>query len=152
MSQYLWFLDTLARVLIDAEHTDGAYDLVEITAPSGHQPPPHVHHVSGEGWVVLDGELTVSTADGDTVLSAGQATFSPAGEAHTLRITSAEPCRMLVSSVPSGFAAFVRAFGQPAERDELPSPQGPPDIERLNRVAQAHNITMLTKLPRPVAA
>jgi hypothetical protein len=53
---------------------------------------------------------------------------------------------MLICSVPAGFAAFVRAFGEEAERDALPAPSAP-DLERHTRVAAEHGITILAALP-----
>ena len=141
--QPIWFLDTLVRVHIDDEATDGAYALVECTAPSGHMPPPHLHAVDGEGFHVLEGELTVHTEDGSCALGPGQSLHAPAGRPHTIEVTSAEPCRWLVVSAPAGFASFVRAMGRPAERDELPVPGGPPDLERLTAVAAAHGISFV---------
>jgi quercetin dioxygenase-like cupin family protein len=150
MTDSIWFLNTLARVLLDADATGGVYDLVDMTSPSGHGPPPHVHESYGEGWAVLEGELTVQTPGASTTVVPGDAGFSPAGEAHSLKVSSPGPCRMLVCSVPAGFADFVRAFGEPAQRDALPVPS-PPDLKRLTQVAAEHGITILATLP-PAAA
>ena len=48
-------------------------------------------------------------------------------------------------------------MGVPAERDELPVLDGPPDLERLTAVAAAHGITFVgppgtTPAPAAVAA
>jgi hypothetical protein len=54
----------------------------------------------------------------------------------------------------NGFADFVRAYGVPAERPELPVLDGPPDSERLGRLAAEHGITLLGPpgmLPREAA-
>jgi quercetin dioxygenase-like cupin family protein len=141
--QSLWFIDTLMRIRLDGEHTGGAYALVECVAPAGHMPPPHVHATDSEGFHVLEGELTVHTAAGARVLAPGDSVFAPAGEPHTIEVTSAEPCRWLVVSAPAAFDAFVRAFGEPAARDELPQLDGPPDVERLTAVAAEHGITFV---------
>jgi mannose-6-phosphate isomerase-like protein (cupin superfamily) len=141
MTMGIWFLDTLVDVHVDGEATDGAYAMLTCTAPSGHMPPPHVHANEAEGFLVLDGELTVHTADGSVVLGPGQGGHAPAGEPHTIEVTSATPARWVVVSAPAGFEAFVRAYGTPAERDELPVLDGPPDLERLVRVAGEHGIT-----------
>lgn len=147
MSTATWFMNTLARVLLDAAATDGAWDLVEVLTPPGHRPPPHVHGAHGEGWAVLEGEITLHTAAGSRVVRAGEAAFSPAGEAHSLEVTSAGPTRMLVSSVPAGFAAFVQDLGVPAEREELPPP-AKPDLARVAEVSRRHGITVLDALPQ----
>jgi hypothetical protein len=46
-------------------------------------------------------------------------------------------------STPAGFASFVLAASDPAERDELPSPDRPVDVERLMAAAEAHGIEIL---------
>jgi mannose-6-phosphate isomerase-like protein (cupin superfamily) len=141
--QSIWFLDTLMDIHLDAAATGGTYDLATCTAPAGHMPPPHVHANEAEGFHILDGELTIHTAEGPTVLRPGDSLHAPAGEPHTLEVTSSEPCRFHIVSQPSGFAAFVRAYGTPAERHELPVLDGPPDVERLTRVAGEHGITFV---------
>ena len=142
-TKQIWFIDTLMRVHLDADATGGRYDLLECLAPSGHQPPPHVHAGEDEGFLVLEGELTVTTPEGETVLEPGDSFHGTAGVPHAIRVTSPGPCRWTVVSSPSGFAAFVEDFGVPAERDELPVLDGPPDVERLARVAGAHGITFV---------
>ena len=139
----IWFMDTLMRVHIDGGQTGGEYALVECVAPHGHMPPPHVHAKDGEGFHILEGELTVHTEDGPRVLSPGDSLHAPAGRPHTLEVTSAEPCRWLVISAPAGFEGFVRAMGVPAERDELPVLDAPPDLDRLTELAAAHGITFV---------
>jgi mannose-6-phosphate isomerase-like protein (cupin superfamily) len=139
----LWFLDTLMRVHIDGESTGGAYALLECLAPSGHMPPPHVHATEDEGFLVLEGELSVHTTEGTRALGPGMAMNAPAGEPHTIEVTSDEPARWLVVSSPAGFERFVRALGRSAERDELPVLDGPPDVERLVAVAAEHGITFV---------
>ncbi len=143
MSESIWFTDALMRIHIAPEDTGGAYALVEAIAPSGHMPPPHVHEHEGEGFFVLEGEVTVFTAEGATVLQPGQGASAPAGEPHTFRVTSAGPARLLVLSVPGGFADYVRACGRPAERETMPVPDGPPDVELLVREGERHGITFV---------
>jgi len=141
--QSVWFLDTLVDIHLDGAATGGAYALATVTAPLGHMPPPHVHANEHEGFLILEGELTIHTESGATVLRAGDALHAPKGEPHTLEVTGTGPCRILVVSQPGGFADFVRAFGTPAERHELPVMDGPPDVERLTRVAAEHGITFV---------
>lgn len=140
----IWFLDTLAHIHIDGADTDGAYTLVECVAPTGHMPPPHVHADDAEGFHVLEGELTVHTDERPHVLRADDSIHAPARRPHTIEVTSETPCRWLALCAPAGFEAFVREFGVPAERDELPpTPDGPPDITRLEAVAAEHGITFV---------
>jgi quercetin dioxygenase-like cupin family protein len=142
----LWFLDTLVHVHVGGEDTGGAYGLVECLAPSGHMPPPHVHEREAEAIFVLEGELTVHTGAGSTALGPGRCVHAPAGVPHTIEVTSDGPCRWLVMSCPAGFEDFVRAFGEPAQREELPVLDGPPDVARLTRVAGEHGIRFVDAL------
>jgi mannose-6-phosphate isomerase-like protein (cupin superfamily) len=141
--QSIWFLDTLMRVHVDGKSTGGAYALLECFAPPGHMPPPHVHAAEAEGFLILEGELSVHTADGTTVLGPGEAMNAPAGEPHTIEVRGDVPARWLVVSSPAGFERFVRAVGRPADREELPVLDGPPDVERLMAVAAEHGITFV---------
>ena len=138
-----WFLDTLVRVRADAASTGGRLGLAESTAPAGHQPPPHVHHREDEGFYVLDGELTLYTPDDELVLRPGAFFNAPRGVPHTFRVSEPGPARWLVTSAPAGFEAFVREYGEPAARDELPVLDGPPDVERLVATAARHGIEIL---------
>jgi quercetin dioxygenase-like cupin family protein len=142
-TQAIWFLDALARVLIDARDTDGRYSVVEMRVPHGHQPPPHIHDHEDEGFYILEGELTIYTPNREIVLRAGDAHNAVRGVAHTVRASSPEGARFLAISAPAGFEAFVRAFGTPAERDELPVLGGPPDVDTLVAIAADHGIRLI---------
>jgi quercetin dioxygenase-like cupin family protein len=88
-STSIWFLDSLVRVHVDATQTGGSYCVLEVLVPAGHMPPPHVHDQDAESFLVIEGEITLFTEAGPTVLRPGQSAHSPAGEAHTFRVTSA---------------------------------------------------------------
>jgi quercetin dioxygenase-like cupin family protein len=136
----VWFIADLADIL----HRGPELDVVRLYAPPGDQPPLHVHESVDETFYVLDGEVTVWVGDADpVVLGPGDFSFAPRGLPHTYRVTSDGPACVLVTSTPGGFADFVRAYGVPAERHELPVLDGPPDAERLARIAADHGITLL---------
>lgn len=140
--QAIWFVDSLVEVLIDGAETGGAYDAATFTSPAGDGPPPHVHANESEAILVHEGEVTVYTTAGSQVLGAGQAAHAPRGDPHTAEVTSEGPARYTCISVPAGFVDF-RAVGTPAERHEMPTLDGPPDIERLERIAAAHGIVFI---------
>ncbi len=136
----IWFIHDLADVLVDG--SDG-YSMIEMLAPAGDQPPLHVHHHEDEAFYVLEGELALWAGEEHAVLRPGQFANAPKGVPHTYRVTSDERARFLVTSSTGGFASFVRAFGEPAPRRELPVVDGPPDAERLGRLAAEHGIELL---------
>lgn len=138
----IWFIDNLVHPLIGGEQTDGEFSLAELTGRRGDMPPLHVHHRDHEAFHVLEGELSLFVGDRHLVVPAGRAALGPRGIPHTYRVES-EIARWLVISTPSGFEQFLRAAGEPAERDELP-PQGRgADPERLARLAAEEGIEIL---------
>lgn len=153
MPQPIWFINSLVDVHLSAQ--DGGFGLLEMVAPPGDQPPLHVHHDEDEGFYVLEGEVAIWAGDEQAVLRPGQFLNAPRGVPHTYRVVSERSARMLVTSPTGGFEAFVRAYGAPAPRRELPLPDGPPDAERLGRLAAEHGIELLGPpgmLPQDLAA
>jgi quercetin dioxygenase-like cupin family protein len=135
----LWFIENLAEVLEARED----FSLVRMHHPAGGQPPLHVHEREDEGFYVLEGSLELWVGDEPPVkLVPGEYALAPHGIPHTY-LAGAEGAVALVTSMPGAFVEFVRAVGRPAERAELPVLDGPPDVERLARIAAAHGITIL---------
>ncbi len=135
----IWFIHNLADVLVASD----SYGLIEMHAASGDQPPLHVHRDEDEGFYVLEGEVCLWAGEERILLRPGQFANAPAGVPHTYRVVSEEKARFLVTSPTGDFVRFVLAFGEPAERRELPTPTGPPDAERLGRLAAEHGIDLL---------
>jgi quercetin dioxygenase-like cupin family protein len=142
MIESIWFTDSLVRVHITPEQTDGTFALVEMLAPAGHITPPHIHN-DDKGFFLLEGEITVHFADGPSVVRPGQAGYIPAGTPHTLIVTSQGPARAVLVSAPTEFVPYSRACGRPAAREALPVLDGPPDIGLLLREAPRHGMTVL---------
>jgi mannose-6-phosphate isomerase-like protein (cupin superfamily) len=135
----IWFIANLKDMLVEGPD----YELIRSYAPPGDMPPLHLHEHDDEGFYVLEGELTLWVGDAEpVVLGPGGFANAPKGVAHTYRVTSTEPVTMLIAGKP-GFAAFVREVGVPAERHALPVLDGPPDAERIARIAAKHGITLL---------
>jgi quercetin dioxygenase-like cupin family protein len=103
----LEFLHNIARVHVDAEHSGGAYALVELTGPKGDMPPLHIHEREDEAFYVLEGRMTVFVADWMIELEAGESAFAPRGVPHVYRVESNE-ARWLALVSPAGFETFVR--------------------------------------------
>jgi len=128
-----WFADTLGRVLVGGEETDGRSCVVEVSGRRGSMPPLHVHHVDDEIFHVLDGEITVYHGADVVRLSPGDTVLAPRGVPHTYRIES-ETARVLVTGTPAGFERFIEAFGMPAARLEIPARPIEPDFEAVARL------------------
>lgn len=110
------FLGARCRILADSASTGGRYGLVDmIEVPAGDMPPLHVHHAHDEGFLLLDGELSLLLPDREVTLAPDEFVLAPRGVPHVYRVGDA-PARFLVVSTPAGFEQFVRAI---AGLDEL---------------------------------
>jgi quercetin dioxygenase-like cupin family protein len=104
----LLFLGVRCRILVDPEITGDPYGLVDmVEVPPGDMPPLHVHHGHDEGFLLLDGELTLFLPGREVRLRAGEFVLAPRGVPHTYRVGDA-PARWLVIGNPGGFEQFVR--------------------------------------------
>ncbi|MGZ6643672.1 MAG: cupin domain-containing protein [Solirubrobacteraceae bacterium] len=129
----LGFLGARARVLADAQTTDGRLGLVDmLEVPAGDMPPLHVHHDHDEGFHLIEGELTLFLPGREVALRPGDFFLAPRGVPHCYRVGDA-PARMVVLSTPAGFEAFVQAVSALPEVD--------PEI--LTATAAEHGIEIL---------
>lgn len=127
------FLGARARIVADGDSTDGRLGVVDmLEIPAGDMPPLHVHHSSDEGFYVLDGEITLYMPGVERTLAAGEFFLAPRAVPHAYRVGD-QACRVLVTSLPSGFECFV------AEVSKL----GAPDPELLTALAAEHGIEIL---------
>ena len=136
----LWFVDNLARVLVDGEASGGAFDLVEIDARRGDMPPLHLHRETDETFVLLEGRASLHLPGRSVELAAGEAFVAPRGVPHVYRVES-EHARWLVIGSPAGFADFVReASDEPAHPG---FPDREPDLARVAEAAERYGIELL---------
>ena len=56
--QDFWFLNTLVTFVTTTADTEGAFFIYHQVAPSGFATPLHTHAAYGEGFYVLEGEVT----------------------------------------------------------------------------------------------
>ncbi len=149
-----WYLDLLIDILVDGKQTDGAYSVLDVWGPPGFGTVLHVHRVAEEGYYVKEGEITVWYGDKTAVLHAGDFLLLPRGVPHTLKHTGPGEVRLLGVCSPAGFEDFVRAFGEPATRRELPVVTEPLDIKRAIALAAEAGIDIVGppgKLPGELA-
>ncbi len=136
--EHIWFTNTHMTIKATAASTGGELFLMEALVPSGFSPPLHVHHDEHESFYLLEGALDIVCGGERYHAAAGDFMFLPRGIAHTFRVVSERPARILNISVPGGAEGFFREVGRPAERPGLP-PAGPVDVARLTEVAARYN-------------
>jgi mannose-6-phosphate isomerase-like protein (cupin superfamily) len=133
----LWFLDALATFHVAHGDSQDGISLFEAAAPYGMSPPLHVHHTEDEAFYVLEGELRIQAGEAEFRLRPGQAALGPVGVPHTYRVESRQGARWLNITTRGHFESFARALSRPAERDELPPPQGKLTPRQLQLLAAA---------------
>ena len=107
-STELLFLGARCRILADSASTDGRYGLIDmIEVPAGDIPALHVHGAHDEGFLLLEGELSLFFPGREIRLEPGEFALAPRGVPHVYRVGDA-PARFLVLSTPGGFEEFVR--------------------------------------------
>jgi len=104
----LSFLGARCNILVDSSSTGGLYGLVDLfDVPPGDMPPLHVHHTHDEGFLLLEGDVSLFLPGREVPLKPGEFVLAPRGIPHTYRVGDV-PARWLVLSRPGGFEQFVR--------------------------------------------
>jgi mannose-6-phosphate isomerase-like protein (cupin superfamily) len=107
--------------------------------PVGYAVPMHVHEREDELFYVLEGRLTLDTAQGEIEAGPGAFVHLPRGVAHGFRNPGPAAARMLVVTTPGGDLEGVFRGLDAAARD----PARPLDGERIGAVCGANRIGML---------
>ena len=103
------FLGSRCRILATSASTGGKYGLVDmIEVQAGNMPPLHIHHTHDEGFLLLEGELSLFLPEREIRLRPGEFVLAPRGIPHTYQVGESA-ARWLVLSTPAGFEEFVAA-------------------------------------------
>jgi hypothetical protein len=105
-------------------------------------PPLHVHHGDDETFYVLEGRLSLITADGVRELGPGESAFAARGVPHVYRVES-ERARWLAVTTDGGFASFVEEMSVPAEGEGYAPVELMPSPEALGAAAARRGIEIL---------
>src|SRR5689334_10931226 len=96
-------LGSRCRILATSDATDGRYGLVDmIEVAAGDMPPLHVHHTHDEGFLLLEGQLSLFLPDREIALRPGEFMLAPRGVPHTYQVGDSS-ARWLVLSTPAAF-------------------------------------------------
>jgi quercetin dioxygenase-like cupin family protein len=131
-----WFLHNRMTVKATAQSTNGGFGLVESWIPVGHSPPLHIHRREDESFWVLEGRIRFRLGDEEIVAAAGSFVFGPRDVPHTFVVEDG-PAHVLTLLTPGGGERFFVEAGRTPEGPGLPPP-GPPDVERMQRVAEQY--------------
>lgn len=138
-----WWFGQLAEIKATAADTGGQLTIVEVTCAPGFEAPLHVHHREDEAFWILDGDVTLYVGDATIEASAGDYAFGPRDIPHRYRAGDAG-CRMLFICTPGGFEGLVIDMSEPAVTRTIPPPaSGPPDLDRVQAIANKHGCELL---------
>lgn len=126
-----------------AEHTSGAFTLLEAAEPPNFGPPLHIHQDAAEAFYVLKGEYIIFIEDREIRCPAGGFVYIPAGVVHGFRV-GAQVSRKLNLYAP---AAMVGYF------DELASAIRSGDVadHELGSIADRYSMEVVGPVPESYA-
>jgi mannose-6-phosphate isomerase-like protein (cupin superfamily) len=130
----IWFQPNRMTIKAAAEHTGGAYGLLEARVPAGSSPLLHIHQREDEAFFVIQGRVRFHCDGRDAVAGPGSYVFLPRGVPHTFLVEGDEEAHLLVLLSPGNGERFFAEAGRTPEGPGLPPP-GPPDVEKLMEVS-----------------
>jgi mannose-6-phosphate isomerase-like protein (cupin superfamily) len=141
----IWLMGMLITFKAVSEETGGEYSLYELTVPPQLGAPPHIHHRETEAYYVLDGEVEFLRGEHIVTARVGEFVFVPRGVVHGFTNVGREPARFMGIVTPGGLhEKLLSGLGEPAKTETLPpSPEGPPDVERLVQIASEYDTEIL---------
>jgi quercetin dioxygenase-like cupin family protein len=146
-----WFQPNRMTIKAGAEHTGGAYGLLESWIRAGSSPPLHVHHREDEAFFVLEGRVRFHYDGQDIVAGPGSFVFLPRDVPHTFIVEGDEDAHILTLLSPGGGERFLVDAGRTPGGPGLPPP-GPPDVERLKQLSAAYGSEIVGPPLRPEGA
>lgn len=128
--------DAVLTVKIDAEHTDGQYEVFEVDAPRG--PTTPLHRTGwGKAYYVLNGRMIVRVEDEAFDLGPGSVITIPPGALHTETVLSPTVKYLAVG--------LTRAMGRFFADLDAAVPHGRPIGEvtqQIQEVLARHDVTL----------
>lgn len=121
-------------ILLDGERTDGKLTMWTGITPPGGGPPPHYHSNEDETFYVLEGRVGFLVNGEWHEVGPGDSAFMPRGVVHTFKNVGDRPCRMLITTTPSGFEKFFARCAEEFARSAKP------DMSRLIEIGAEHGI------------
>jgi len=140
----LWFGGAHQTVKAPGEWSDGAFSLVEVTAPRGRATPLH-RDPSDETFYLLDGELLFHVEGDEHRAGAGDTVSVRRGTTHAFLVTS-ERVTFLVLNTPGTHDAYFRDGGEPASHQDFAAAP-PPDFARMEESNRKHGVEILGPPP-----
>jgi quercetin dioxygenase-like cupin family protein len=128
--------DAVVSVKVDADHTDGLYEVLEIRAPRGPATPLH-----RTGWAktyyALDGRMLVQVEEEVYDLTPGSAVTIPPDARHTFTVLSSS-ATFLTVAMTGAMGAFLADLDATVPHDRPMSET----VAELQQVLSRHDVAM----------
>lgn len=95
------------EIALDAETSGGELTIFSLRFGPGERSARHRHSRELETFLVLEGDLTVTTAEGETLLGPGDAGVLPRDTSHSFA-SGQSGARFLIITTPGGLETFFR--------------------------------------------
>lgn len=102
------------RLLISAEQTGGAYELMYFEVPPGFASPQHMHSREDECTMTLEGDIEGTVGDQVVQVPAGSVLHLPRGVPHRCRNVGDRTAKFLIWVTPGNLAGFYETCQQPS--------------------------------------
>jgi len=122
---------------LTGENTGGNFTLCLGVVPPGGGPPPHVHSVDEEIFIIIEGQYNFLIGETWHEVGPGAVVYLPRGNPHTFKNVSDKPSRHWAMLNPSGFETFY------ARCAEVFSRPGAPDFARIGAISREHGYEIL---------
>ena len=133
-----------AQIKLSGEQTNGSIVIALGTTPPGGGPPPHLHRIEDEIFLVVDGTVRfLANGEWTKPLKPGTIVYTPRGAIHTFQNVGETPCRQWIMATPSGFEQF---FSKSAEVFAAVGAGGIPDMARILAISSEHQIEFVPPL------
>jgi quercetin dioxygenase-like cupin family protein len=101
------------RLLISAEQTGGAYELMYFEVPPGFASPRHMHRHEDECTMTLEGVIEGTVGERIVRVPAGSVLHLPRGVPHVCRNVGEGTAKFLIWVTPGNLAGFYEASKRP---------------------------------------
>ena len=122
-------------VKLTGQDTNAQFALTEQVNQPGTGLPPHLHTHEDETFLVLEGQVEFTVGPDTAVVEAGGLAYAPRGTAHSFRVVSDTPARMLIHVSPAGLENMFQELGQ--------LPAGPPDMAQVMAICGRYGVSFL---------
>ncbi len=134
-------LGTGYELLVDAESTGGAYEMMKFVVPPKLGPPKHMHTREDEHYFFLSGKFEVTVGNETVEAKPGTFLHLPRNIPHGLINVGPTDGSFLCWVIPGNLGSFFGRFKEPwPENDSYPPVLKKDDILRMTQVAQEYGI------------